>query len=267
MTAYWPIDESRGLVSWAAFCLLTGGWKYHIKYKGLAGFTSILNRQQMCRCHLTVIPLWQAYQATAVSWHLYICCILRKAVKQSSPLYLIWHFQPPSSEVKPPPATCLGRRAASQWSLSTLCPPWTTKYHLPTLDPWIICIPWTTNFLIYSLGPIGILFFPWTIGYPLPTLDQLVPSTFLWTQDTLQTLDNYVSFASLGPLGYLYLKWTTRHPFRTLDHVTTRYPGKLWTMMLSLHTLNHQMPFTLLEPLQSFCLPRTTRHPFPTFDH
>ena len=38
---------------------------------------------------------WHAHQAIAVSWHLYICCILRKEVKHSSSLYLIWHFQPP----------------------------------------------------------------------------------------------------------------------------------------------------------------------------
>ena len=51
--------------------------------------------QQAYRCHLTVITSWQAYQATTVSWHLDICCILRKEVKQSCPIHLLWHFQPP----------------------------------------------------------------------------------------------------------------------------------------------------------------------------
>ena len=74
-------------------------WKYHIKYKEVDCFTSFVSRQQTYRCHLTVIASLQAYQATAVSWHMYICCILRKEVKQSSPLYLIWHFQPPSYEM------------------------------------------------------------------------------------------------------------------------------------------------------------------------
>ena len=37
----------------------------------------------------------QEYQAIAASWHLHFCCILRKDVQQSSPLYLIGHFQPP----------------------------------------------------------------------------------------------------------------------------------------------------------------------------
>ena len=51
--------------------------------------------QQTYRCHLTVIASWQAYSARAASWHLYFCCIQRKDVQQSSPLYLIWYFQPP----------------------------------------------------------------------------------------------------------------------------------------------------------------------------
>ena len=68
-----------------------GGWKY----KGLGCFTSFLNRQQTYRCHLTVIASWQAYSARAAHWHLYFCCIHRKEVQQSSPLYLIWYFQPP----------------------------------------------------------------------------------------------------------------------------------------------------------------------------
>ena len=78
-----------------------GGWNYHIQNKGLDCFTSFLNRQQRYRCQLTVIALWQAYQAIAASWHLHFCCMLRKEVQQSSPLYFIWHFQPPPKDTIP----------------------------------------------------------------------------------------------------------------------------------------------------------------------
>ena len=86
-----------------------GGWKY----KGLGCFTSFLNRQQTYRCHLTVIASWQAYSARAAHWHLYFCCIHRKEVQQSSPLYLIWYFQPPPY------------RHQSMWNLNMASQIWT----------------------------------------------------------------------------------------------------------------------------------------------
>ena len=90
--------QPRKYPSIMAGCKLTQGWgwKYHIKYKGQDCCTSFLRMQQAYMCHLTVIALWQAYEAMTVSGHLYVRCILRKEVKQSCPLYLSWHFQPPS---------------------------------------------------------------------------------------------------------------------------------------------------------------------------
>ena len=95
---YWNIGER----------LFKGeGWKYHIKYIGQDSFISCLNMQQTYRCHLIVIASWQAYKATTVSRHPYICCILKKEVKQPCPLYLIWHFQPPSyKQLYPAPLLC-----------------------------------------------------------------------------------------------------------------------------------------------------------------
>ena len=62
----------------SCFKIKEGGWKYHIEYKGLDCVTSFLNRQQTYKCHLTIIALWQIYQAIAASWHQKFCCILRK---------------------------------------------------------------------------------------------------------------------------------------------------------------------------------------------
>ena len=69
--------------------------------------------QQAYRCHLTVIASWQAYQATTVSGHLYICGILRKEVNQSCPMYLSWHFQPPPYTLPSPERTIV----SSWWSV------------------------------------------------------------------------------------------------------------------------------------------------------
>ena len=66
-----------------------GGWKYHIK----CCCTSLFSMLQAYRC-LTVIASWHAYEATTVGWHLYMCCIARKEINQSCPMYLLWHFQP-----------------------------------------------------------------------------------------------------------------------------------------------------------------------------
>ena len=74
---------------WFFFYIKGGGWKCHIKYKGQDWFISFLSMQQVFRFHLTAIASWQTYQATTVSWHLYISWLLRKEVKQSYPLYLI----------------------------------------------------------------------------------------------------------------------------------------------------------------------------------
>ena len=52
--------------------------------------------QQIYRCQLTVIAWYACHEAITVRWHLYVCCILRKEVQQSCPLYLIWYFQPPT---------------------------------------------------------------------------------------------------------------------------------------------------------------------------
>ena len=84
-----------------------GGWKCHIKYKGLDFFTSFLSMQYMCRCQLTAIAWHASHEAITARWHLYVCCLLRKEVKQSSPLYLIWYFQPPPFLVVPSPSSSL----------------------------------------------------------------------------------------------------------------------------------------------------------------
>ena len=75
------------------FPALTGtGWKYHLKYIEKNWYSYWLSVHWTNRCQVTVIA---SYQATAVSWHLFVCCILRKEQKQSWSLYLIWHFHCP----------------------------------------------------------------------------------------------------------------------------------------------------------------------------
>ena len=71
------------------------GWQYHFKCIEQNWYSYLLSVHWTYRCQVTVIASWQAYQATSVSWHLFVCCILRKDIKQSCPLYLIWHFQRP----------------------------------------------------------------------------------------------------------------------------------------------------------------------------
>ena len=71
------------------------GWHYHSKYIEQSSYSYLLSLHWTNRCQVSVIASLTAYKATAVSWRLFVCCILRKELKQSCPLYLIWHFQPP----------------------------------------------------------------------------------------------------------------------------------------------------------------------------
>ena len=43
----------------------------------------------------TGVNWYTCHEAITVRWQLYVYCILRKGVKQSCPLYLIWYFHPP----------------------------------------------------------------------------------------------------------------------------------------------------------------------------
>ena len=76
-----------------------GGWKCHIKYKGLECLTSCLSMQQIYRCQLTAVAWYACNEAIKVRWHMYVCFLLTKEVKKSSPLYLIWYLQPPPLSV------------------------------------------------------------------------------------------------------------------------------------------------------------------------
>ena len=71
------------------------GWQYHLKDMEQNSYSYLLSVHWTNRCQVTVIPSWQALKNTAVSWHLFVWCILRKELKQSCPLYLICHFKRP----------------------------------------------------------------------------------------------------------------------------------------------------------------------------
>ena len=71
------------------------GWQYHFKYIEQNSYKYLLSVHSTNRCRVTSIALWQAFKFTAVSWHLIVFCILRKELKQSCHLNLIWHFQRP----------------------------------------------------------------------------------------------------------------------------------------------------------------------------
>ena len=75
-----------------------GRWKWHNKYIGQDCWTSFLSMQQIYRCQLPVVAWYACHKGITVRLHLYACCILRKKVHQSCPLYLIWYFQPPHFE-------------------------------------------------------------------------------------------------------------------------------------------------------------------------
>ena len=72
-----------------------GGWKCRIKYRGQDCVASFNFIQQIYRYQLTFVAWYVCHIALTVTWHLYTCCILRKEINQSCPLYFKWHFQPP----------------------------------------------------------------------------------------------------------------------------------------------------------------------------
>ena len=69
-------------------------WNAILNTKGNAVLPLLFSMQQLYGYQLTVLDLYVCHKAIAVRWHLYVCCIVRKGVKESCPIYLIWFFQP-----------------------------------------------------------------------------------------------------------------------------------------------------------------------------
>ena len=131
--------------------------------------------QPTYRCQMTVINLWQAYQVTTVSWHLYVCCILRKEGNQSLSFYFIWHSQPPPYYVVHcvHPCTHLSACPCSFFTACTVltvltahwayCADWQLWIHCILSNSCVFFVLWLTAVIKLYIGWQLCLGFTWAV--------------------------------------------------------------------------------------------------------